>query len=242
MSGKVIFGLVLALAAAPALCAERGGKEPAAPAPDQARLLERIEKRLEAIEKRLEALEKSLPPAAGDAGALARELRRLADELDKQPLPGPGGALPGTPFGRQFFRVEPPEPGGQGRRFEFVWPPEGAERRAAPAGRAWLGVSVQDVSAGLAEALGLEKAQGALVNEVVADGPAAKAGVAAGDVVTAVGERAVKSADELVEAVAGHKAGDAVELKVVRKGQEQTLKVELAAPPRPRAGGRRGRE
>ena len=58
--------------------------------------------------------------------------------------------------------------------------------------RAWLGVQVQPVTAEIADSLGLKKAEGALVADPQADSPAAKAGVAAGDVITAIDGAAIK--------------------------------------------------
>ena len=52
--------------------------------------------------------------------------------------------------------------------------------------RGWIGVQIQPVTADIADSLGLKKAEGALVAEPQADGPAAKAGIKAGDVITAV--------------------------------------------------------
>ena len=63
--------------------------------------------------------------------------------------------------------------------------------------RGWLGVQIQPVTAGIAEGLGLKKAQGAIVDEVKPDSPAAKAGLESGDVVIAVNGTSVKDAREL---------------------------------------------
>src|SRR5262249_28208441 len=52
--------------------------------------------------------------------------------------------------------------------------------------RGWIGVQIQPVTQDIADSLGLKKAQGALVAEPQSDGPAAKAGVQAGDVILAV--------------------------------------------------------
>src|SRR3954468_15825850 len=58
--------------------------------------------------------------------------------------------------------------------------------------RGWIGVKVQGVTEGMAESLGMRNAEGAIVDEAQADGPAAKAGVETGDVITAVNGDAVK--------------------------------------------------
>jgi serine protease Do len=59
--------------------------------------------------------------------------------------------------------------------------------------RSWLGVQVQPVTAGIAESLGMNKVQGALVDEAQPDTPAAKAGIQAGDVITAVNGTEIKN-------------------------------------------------
>jgi serine protease Do len=52
--------------------------------------------------------------------------------------------------------------------------------------RGWLGVEIQPVTAGIADSLGMKKAEGALVDEPQVDSPAVKAGIKAGDVIIAV--------------------------------------------------------
>ena len=63
--------------------------------------------------------------------------------------------------------------------------------------RSWLGVQVQPVTADIADSLGMKKAAGALVAEPKPDTPAAKAGIEAGDVITAVNGNAIKDARDL---------------------------------------------
>ncbi len=55
--------------------------------------------------------------------------------------------------------------------------------------RGWIGVQIQPITAEIAESIGLKKAEGALVSDPQANGPAAKAGIEAGDVITAVNRR-----------------------------------------------------
>ncbi|HJZ20453.1 MAG TPA: trypsin-like peptidase domain-containing protein, partial [Bradyrhizobium sp.] len=63
--------------------------------------------------------------------------------------------------------------------------------------RGWIGVQIQPVTSDIADSLGLKKAEGALVAEPQANGPAAKAGIESGDVITAVNGETVKDAREL---------------------------------------------
>ena len=69
--------------------------------------------------------------------------------------------------------------------------------------RGWIGVQIQPVTADIADSLGLKKAEGALVAEPQANGPAAKAGIESGDVITAVNGETVKDARELARTIGG---------------------------------------
>jgi serine protease Do len=97
--------------------------------------------------------------------------------------------------------------------------------------RAWLGVQVQPVTAGIAESLGLKKAAGALVDEAKADTPAAKAGIEAGDVITAVNGNAIKDSRALAREISGITPGSSVKLDLLRKGESKTINVTLATMP-----------
>lgn len=70
---------------------------------------------------------------------------------------------------------------------------------------------------------------GAQVQNVVAGGPAAAAGIAEGDVITRVGDRAVGNADELVVAVRSNAIGAVVSVVLLRQSREMTVQVTLAA-------------
>ena len=91
--------------------------------------------------------------------------------------------------------------------------------------RGWLGVRIQTVNAELAEALGLEKAMGALVAEVTPGGPAEDAGVEAGDVIIKFDGKDVEQMRDLPRLVAETDVEKTVRVVVFRKGQTQTLKV-----------------
>ncbi|HET6441400.1 MAG TPA: DegQ family serine endoprotease [Phycisphaerae bacterium] len=93
--------------------------------------------------------------------------------------------------------------------------------------RGWLGVSIQNLSKELAGSMGLESAQGALVNEVFADGPAGKAGVKAGDVIVQYNGKPVKDVTELRTAVAWTEPGKKVDMIVLRGGKRETLSVQM---------------
>jgi len=92
--------------------------------------------------------------------------------------------------------------------------------------RGWLGVRIQDVTDDVAEAMALQEAKGALVTDVP-PGPAAEGGVKAGDVIVSFDGATVDDTRELVRRVADTAVGKAVEVVVLREGEEQTLTVTL---------------
>ena len=92
--------------------------------------------------------------------------------------------------------------------------------------RGWLGVRIQDVTEDVAEAMGLEKVAGALVTDVP-EGPAAEAGMKAGDVILSFDGRDVKDTRSLVRQVGNTEVGKTVRVVVYRDGQTTTLKVTL---------------
>lgn len=93
--------------------------------------------------------------------------------------------------------------------------------------RGWLGVQIQDLDDELAASLGLPNADGALVAEVVPDGPAQKAGLRSGDVVTRFDGRAVDSVRTLSRSVADADPSETVKVTVWRDGRPQELNVKL---------------
>jgi serine protease Do len=97
--------------------------------------------------------------------------------------------------------------------------------------RGWIGVQIQPVTADIADSLGLKKAEGALVAEPQANGPAAKAGIESGDVITAVNGEQVKDARELARTIGGLAPGNAVKLNVLHKGQDKVINLTLGQLP-----------
>ena len=92
--------------------------------------------------------------------------------------------------------------------------------------RGWLGVRIQDVTPDIAEAMGLEKAAGALVTDVP-DGPAKDAGMQANDVIVTFDGKDVADTRDLVRRVADADVGKAVRVVVLRDGKTATLSVTL---------------
>ena len=97
--------------------------------------------------------------------------------------------------------------------------------------RGWVGVALQDVEAGMADALGLPDDKAAVVGRVYPDTPAAKAGLQPGDVVTAIDGRPVTGADALIRSIGGRRPGEAVTLRTIRNGKAREVRLTLGARP-----------
>jgi serine protease Do len=97
--------------------------------------------------------------------------------------------------------------------------------------RGWLGVQAQPVTPEIAETLGLKDTKGALVAEPQADSPAAKAGIAPGDVIASIDGAPIKDAKDLSKTIGGMAPGTAVKIGVRREGEEKTITVTLGQRP-----------
>ncbi|MDD2499436.1 MAG: trypsin-like peptidase domain-containing protein [Geobacter sp.] len=91
--------------------------------------------------------------------------------------------------------------------------------------RAWLGVSIKPVGEDDSRALGLSKPVGALIAGVQGDGPAAKAGIRAGDVVLMLGGTEVRDPSHLQQLVAVTRIGAALPVVVLRDRRKVTVTV-----------------
>jgi serine protease Do len=101
-------------------------------------------------------------------------------------------------------------------------------QKSGSVSRGWLGVSIQPVTQNIADAIGLDKAEGALVSEPQPGTPAAKAGLKSGDVIVSIDGRSVKDARDLARRIAAEGAGKKITLSVVREGKARDLAVTLA--------------
>lgn len=97
--------------------------------------------------------------------------------------------------------------------------------------RAWLGVYIQDIPPGMGTRLGVGAGRGVLVSEVVPGGPAALAGIKAGDVITAIGDRPVGTTNDLQLEVMYRAVGEEVTVSILRDGKPLSLKVVLRERP-----------
>ena len=104
-------------------------------------------------------------------------------------------------------------------------------RESGTVERAWLGVQIQPVTEEIAESLGIESTDGALVSQPQADSPAMKAGVQPGDIIIQVDGRTIKSPRDLARMIGNMDPGVSVELTVLRDGAERTITVELGEMP-----------
>jgi len=91
--------------------------------------------------------------------------------------------------------------------------------------RSRIGISIQDVTAQLAESFGLDRPRGALVGMVEDDGPGQKGGVHAGDVILKVDGETVETSSQVPVMIAGKKPGSSVALEVWRNGSTKDLTV-----------------
>lgn len=94
--------------------------------------------------------------------------------------------------------------------------------------RGYAGISVQEITQQIQKALNLESTKGALVVDVPAGQPAAKAGILAGDVIIAVGDKKVESANDLTNVIASLKPEKEVPVTIVRNGKKMTLMLKPA--------------
>ena len=97
--------------------------------------------------------------------------------------------------------------------------------------RGWIGVQIQTVTPDIADSLGLKQATGALVSEPQKDSPAAKAGIASGDVITSLDNAPVHDPRELARKIGTMSPGTTVKLDIVHNGQNKTVSLTLGTLP-----------
>jgi Do/DeqQ family serine protease len=97
--------------------------------------------------------------------------------------------------------------------------------------RPWLGARLQQVTPELAEALNIKRSTGALVTTVATGGPAARAGLKAGDLITAVDGQAVDDPNAFEYRFTTKPLGGQAQLGIVRAGKEQAVTIGLQTAP-----------
>lgn len=95
----------------------------------------------------------------------------------------------------------------------------------------WSGMQFWDISERLAQRLGLESTDGALVVEVYQNSPAAEAGIKPGDVIIEAGGKKIASVADMQDVLRKARAGDVLPLKIVRKGKTINVKIKLSDIP-----------
>ncbi|MCG5076471.1 Do family serine endopeptidase [Paraburkholderia tagetis] len=99
--------------------------------------------------------------------------------------------------------------------------------------RGWIGVEPQDVTPEIAESFGLNQKSGAIVAGVLQGGPADKAGIKPGDVLTAVNGDEITDTTRLLNVIAQIKPGTAAKVHLVRKNKDMDLEVTIGKRPPP---------
>jgi serine protease Do len=93
--------------------------------------------------------------------------------------------------------------------------------------RGRIGVQIQEVNAQLADSFGLDRPRGALVSQIIADGPAQKGGVQSGDVILSVNGKPVERSTQLPSVISSIKPGNTAKLEVWRDKSLKTLNVKV---------------
>lgn len=97
--------------------------------------------------------------------------------------------------------------------------------------RGWLGVVIQDVDKDLASSLGIDTPRGALINDVDPEGPAARSGLKAGDLIIKFNGSTVHTSSDLPYLVGRTSPKSKVPVVIVRKGKEQNIQVTVGMLP-----------
>jgi serine protease DegQ len=100
--------------------------------------------------------------------------------------------------------------------------------------RGWIGVAVQDLTPELAESFKLGDIQGVLISEVVRGGPANKAGVKPGDILTMVDGKPLPDSNSMLETISAIPPGKVVPLKLMRNQSEVVVQVKVGKRPIPK--------
>jgi serine protease Do len=97
--------------------------------------------------------------------------------------------------------------------------------------RGWLGIMIQDLTPELAKSFGISETKGVIVADVVADGPAEKAGLKRGDVITGFNGKGIDNANALSRSVAATPPDTAVTVQIVRDGKNKDIKATVGTMP-----------
>lgn len=99
--------------------------------------------------------------------------------------------------------------------------------------RGWLGVKIQDISPDLATSFKLPSTDGAIITNIILNGPADKAGLDRGDVITGIAGHKVHDVREVLDLISKHKPGDQIDLSIIRNGKPITKQATVIERPTP---------
>lgn len=100
--------------------------------------------------------------------------------------------------------------------------------------RGWIGVAVQELTPELAESFKLGNVQGVLISEVVRGGPADKAGIRPGDILTDIAGKSIPDSTVMLETIAALTPGKVVIARLLRNQQAVVVQIKIGKRPRPR--------
>ena len=95
--------------------------------------------------------------------------------------------------------------------------------------RGYLGVYAQDLNPELAEAFGLKRQSGAVINRVLEGSPADKAGLKTGDIVVKIDNKLVRTSADVKNQIGLKRIGEKINFEILRDGKKQEIEVEIAA-------------
>ncbi len=105
------------------------------------------------------------------------------------------------------------------------------ESGAKGVARAWLGVAGQQVTADIADSLGLNRPHGVLITQMHKASPAKKAGMDVGDVVVAINDKPIRDQSEMKFRLATVPMGQTAKIDILRKGKSHSFTVVASKPP-----------
>ncbi|HEU5436006.1 MAG TPA: Do family serine endopeptidase [Telluria sp.] len=100
--------------------------------------------------------------------------------------------------------------------------------------RGWIGIETQDITPELAEGFGLARKSGAIIAGVVRGGPADRAGIKPGDILSSVQGQPVGDTNQMLTLISSLPPGQKAQFTVLRKNQQSTVEVTVGKRPRPR--------
>ena len=97
--------------------------------------------------------------------------------------------------------------------------------------RGWLGVKIQDISPDLADSFKLKSTDGAIITNIILNGPADKAGLDRGDVIIEVAGKKVRNVRDTLDTISQHKPGEAIPITIIRSGKTLTKEATIIERP-----------